>query len=285
MEAATARRAVNAAVSVAAALDLPADDVVVLNNSNRLVAHLLPCNVVARVSPMGWFSAARELELARHLAEKTDGPVAGLDPRVEPRIVIRDGFEISMWTYFETGPSREVPPGVYARAIERLHGALRRVDLRAPHFTDRVGEMQREVADGDTTPDLPDEDRALLVHRLEIPRKLLTDRGAAEQLLHGEPHPWNLLTTNRGLLFIDFENSAFGPVEYDLAWVPNEVTERYRHADRELVGECRALVLALVAAHRWRRDDQHPSGRQSGMAFLDVLRAGPPWPALDAVHW
>jgi hypothetical protein len=285
MEAAAARRAVNAAVSVAAALDLPAHDVVVLNNSNRLVAHLLPCNVVARVSPVGWFSAAREVELARYLAEETDGPIAELDPRVEPRSVIRDGFEISMWTYFETGPSREVPPGAYARAIERLHGALRRVDLRAPHFADRVGEMQREIADGDTTPDLPDEDRALLVHRLEIPRELLTDRGATEQLLHGEPHRWNLLTTNRGLLFIDLENCAFGPVEYDLAWVPNDVTERYRHADRELVGECRALVLALVAAHRWRGDDQHPSGRESGVAFLDVLRAGPPWPALDAVHW
>ena len=60
---------------------------------------------------------------------------------------------------------------------------------------------------------------------------------------------------------------------------------RYRDADQELVGECRTLVLALIAAHRWRRDDQHPSGRQSGVAFLNVLRAGPPWPALDAIHW
>ena len=41
----------------------------------------------------------------------------------------------------------------------------------------------------------------------------------------------------------------------------------------------------LIAAHRWRRDDQHPSGRQSGVAFLDVLRAGPPWPSIDTVRW
>ena len=100
---------------------------------------------------------------------------------------------------------------------------------------------------------------------------MLTDRGAAEQLLHGEPHPWNVLTTKNGLLFIDFENCARGPVEFDLAWVPNEVSERYRDADQELVGECRTLVLALIAAHRWRRDDQHPRGRQSGVAFLNVL--------------
>ncbi|MEA3057170.1 MAG: hypothetical protein QOD30_2602, partial [Actinomycetota bacterium] len=128
MEEAEARRAVAAAMSVAAALGLAVDDAVVLNDSNRLVARLLPCDVVARVSPMGWFSAAREVEVVRRLAEETDGPVAGLDPRVEPRIVARDGFEIGMWTYFEPAQSRELPPGDYAHALERLHGALRRVD-------------------------------------------------------------------------------------------------------------------------------------------------------------
>lgn len=285
MEAAEARRAVTAATSVAAALDLAVDEAVVLSNSNRLVARLLPCDIVVRASPVGWFSAAREVELARRLAEETDGPVAGLDPRVEPRIVVRDGFEIAMWTYVEPVPSRELPAGDYAQALERLHRALRRVDVSAPHFTDRLAEIQRWLADGDVTPDLADDDRELLVDRLEPPRRLLTDRGAAEQLLHGEPHPWNVLTTKDGPLFIDFENCARGPVEFDLAWVPNEVSERYRDADQELVGECRTLVLALIAAHRWRRDDQHPSGRQSGAAFLDVLRAGPPWPALDAIHW
>jgi thiamine kinase-like enzyme len=200
-------------------------------------------------------------------------------------VVLRDGFEVAMWTYFAPVQSRELPPGDYAHALERLHGALRRVDMSAPHFTDRLAEIQRWLADGDATPDLTDDDRELLIDRLETPSRLLIDRGVGEQLLHGEPHPWNVLATENGLLFIDFENCARGPVEFDLAWVPNEVSERYRDADQELVGECRTLVLALIAAHRWRRDDQHPSGRQSGVAFLDVLRAGPPWPALDAVHW
>jgi Ser/Thr protein kinase RdoA (MazF antagonist) len=285
MEAAEARRAVAAAMSAAAALGLAVDDAVVLNNSNRLVVRLLPCDVVARASPMGWFSAAREVELARRLAHEADAPIAGLDPRVEPRTFARDGFEIALWTYLEPTEPRELPSDDYAHALERLHRALRRVDMRAPHVTDRLAEAQGWLADGDTTPDLADEDRELLLERLEPQRQLLTVRGAAEQLLHGEPHPWNVLPAKNGLLFVDFENCARGPVEYDLAWVPREVSERYRDADQELVGGCRALVLALVAAHRWRRDDQHPSGRASGVAFLSVLRAGPPWPALDAIHW
>src|SRR6478609_1672590 len=90
-------RALHAAMAAAADSDLTVDDAVVLNNSNRLVALLMPCSTVARVSPAGWFSSTREVEVARSLAQELDAPVAGLDPRVEPLVLARDGFEISMW--------------------------------------------------------------------------------------------------------------------------------------------------------------------------------------------
>lgn len=285
MESAEVRRAVAAAMSTASALDLAVDDAVVLNDSNRLVARLLPCDIVARVSPVGWFSAAREVELARRLADETDAPVAGLDPRVEPRLHERDGFEIAMWTYFDPVHLEELAPAVYANALERLHGALRQVDVNAPHFTDRLAEIRQWLADPDFTPELIGEDRELLADSISNPEPLFLDGGAAEQLLHGEPHPWNVLDTQNGPLFIDFENCARGPVEFDLAWVPRAVSERYRDADQDLIAECRGVVLALIAAHRWRRDDQHPSGRQGGVAFLNAVRDGPPWPAIDDVTW
>ena len=216
---------------------------------------------------------------------QTDSPVAALEARVEPRVFVRDGFKITMWTYFEPVQSRVLPPAEYAQALERLHAGLRQIDVTTPHFMDRVAATQRDVASRDVTPDLADADRALLADTLRDLRQSIVNRRAAEQLLHGEPHPWNVLDTKNGPLFIDFENTARGPVEYDLAWVPNEVSERYPDADQDLVGECRGLVLAIIAMHRWRRDDQHPSGRQSGVAFLNALREGPPWPALDDVAW
>jgi len=69
MDAAGTERAVNAAMSVAASLGLSVDGAVVLHNSNRVVVRLVPCNTVARVSPMGWFSATREVEVARCLGQ------------------------------------------------------------------------------------------------------------------------------------------------------------------------------------------------------------------------
>lgn len=285
MESAEARRAVAAAMAMASALDLAVDDAVVLNDSNRLVVRLLPCDIVARVSPTGWYSSAREVELVRRLAEETDAPVAGLDPRVEPRLHERDGFEIAMWTYYEPVHSEELTPADYADALERLHAALRQVDVNAPHFTDRLAEIRRWLADPDFTPELTNEDRELLADRIANPGPLFLDGRAAERLLHGEPHPWNALHTKNGPLFIDFENCARGPVEFDLAWAPRAVSERYRHADQDLIAEFRGVVLALIAAHRWRRDDKHPSGRQGGVAFLNAVRDGPPWPASDDVTW
>jgi len=285
MEAAAARQAMAAAISTASALDLEVDDAVVLSDSNRLVVHLTPCDIVARVTPMTHFaSAEREVELVKRLGQ-TDSPVATLEARVGPRVFVRDGFKISMWTYFETMPFRALPPAEYAQALERLHAGLRRLDVTTPHVMDRVAALQRDVASPDVTPDLGDADRALLTNTLHDLRQSIVSRRASEQLLHGEPHPWNVLDTKNGPLFIDFENTARGPVEYDIAWLPNEVGERYPNADEDLVGECRGVVLAIIATHRLSRDDRHPSGRRSGLAFLDALRDGPPWPALDDVAW
>jgi hypothetical protein len=288
MQAAEARRAVAAARSTASALGLAVDDAVVLNDSNRLVVRLTPCDVVARVTPRTHHaghhaSAGREVELVRRLAP-TGSPVAVLEPRVEPRVFVRDGFEIALWTYFE--PVRRVlPPAEYARALEHLHAGLRQIEVPTPHVMDRVAAVQRDVTSRDVTPELAETDRALLARTLRDLRRSITHRHAPEQLLHGEPHPWNVLDTRSGPLFTDFENTAHGPVEYDLAWVPGEVSARYPNADHDLVGECRGLVLAMIAVYRWRRDDEHPSGRRSGVAFVDAVRDGPPWPALDDVTW
>jgi hypothetical protein len=41
-----------------------------------------------------------EIELAQRLAE-SGSPVAALEPRVEPRVYERDGFVVTLWTYYE----------------------------------------------------------------------------------------------------------------------------------------------------------------------------------------
>ena len=282
MQAAEVPRAVAAARSTASALGLTVDDAIVLHDSNKLAVRLLPCDVMARVAPAAHQVAQFEVELAQRLAT-TESPVAALEPRVEPRVYERDGFVLTLWTYYEPVPPREVAPADYAQALERLHAGMRKLDVTTPHFTDRVAEAQRLVASRDLTPALADADRELLADTLRSRRRAIVDRGAPEQLLHGEPHPGNVLRTKDGLLFIDLETCCRGPVEFDLAHVPEEVSERYQDADRALLRECRMLVLAMVAAWRWDPGDQFPDGRRAARELLGALRQGPPWPTLDVV--
>jgi thiamine kinase-like enzyme len=193
----------------------------------------------------------------------------------------RDGFAVTLWSYYETVTSREVSPADYAQALERLHAGMRGLDVPTPHFTDRVDSAQQLVASRDRTPALAEADRVLLGDTLRRLRRVVDQRGG-EQLLHGEPHPGNLLTTKNGLLFIDLETCCRGPVEFDLAHAPEEVGEHYPRVDQDLLRECRPLVLAMITTWRWDADDQLPDGRQLGTQWLTQIRTALSRAGLDA---
>jgi thiamine kinase-like enzyme len=272
MEASEVSRAMAAAMSTASSLGLPVDDAIVLHDSNKLTLRLLPCDVLARVAPVADQVAQFEVELAQRLVE-SGCPVAALEPRVEPRVHERDGFVVTLWTYHEPLTAHEVPPADYAHALEQLHAGMRELDVPAPHFTDRVEQAQQLVANRDRTPALTDADRELLGDTLGSLRRVIGERGGAEQLLHGEPHPGNVLATKSGPLFIDLETCCRGPVEFDLAHAPEEVGAHYPGIDQELLRECRILVLAMITAWRWDRGDQLPNGRRLGTEWLGRIRA------------
>ncbi|MEU1488049.1 phosphotransferase [Streptomyces sp. NPDC005752] len=272
MEPSMLRRAVDAGRTTVSALGLQVDDAIVINNSDRVALRLVPCDVLARVAPPGQLAdSAFEVEVARRLAD-VEAPVAGLDPRVEPRIHSRDAFAISLWTYYEpVGPA--IATAVYADVLRRHHAALRRIDLGAPHFTDRVAAALRKVNDREQSPELPDADRKLLGDTLDGLRAAVGTARAGDQLLHGEPHPGNLLNTGRGPLFVDLATACRGPVEFDLAHAPEEVAEHYAGADQGLIRRCRALNWAMFSAWRWRRDDQMPDRDHWRTVGIDRVRA------------
>ena len=268
-------RAVASARSIACSLDLTADDAIVLNDSNKLTLRLLPCDVLARVAPVEHRVAQFEIELAQRLAE-SGSPVAALEPRVEPRRYERDGFEVTLWTYYDTATPREVSSADYADALAQLHAGMRRLDVPAPHFTDRVEQAQQLVLSREQTPALADADRGLLCDTLRSLRRMIGERGGPEQLLHGEPHPGNVLITSNGVLSIDLETCCRGPVEFDLAHAPDDVSEHYPGVNQGLLHECRRLVLAMITTWRWDRGDQLPNGRQLGTEWLNQLRMTSP---------
>jgi aminoglycoside phosphotransferase (APT) family kinase protein len=270
MQASEFSRAVAAARAIATSVGLPADEVVVLQDSNRLTVRLLPGDVLAQVAPATAQVAQLEIELAQRLTV-AGSPVAALDPRVPPLAYDTDGFVVTLWTYYApVAPG--VAPADYAAALARLHAGLRDVDVPAPHYTDRVGQAQRLVASRDRSPALTGADREFLGDTLDRLRQAVGRRAAAEQLLHGEPHPGNVLATSSGPRFVDLETCCRGPVEFDVAFAPDEVAEHYPAADPALLRDCRILALAVNTAWRWDRADQLPDGQRLGIEWLSLLR-------------
>ncbi|MGH2501647.1 MAG: aminoglycoside phosphotransferase family protein, partial [Ktedonobacterales bacterium] len=183
MQASEVPRAMAAAIATASSLGLTADDAIVLHDSNKLTLRLLPCDVLARVAPVAFQVAQFEVELAQQLAA-SGCPVATLERRVIPLVYERDGFVVTLWTYYEPAAPRDASPADYASALERLHFGMRKLDIPTPHFTDRIEDAQRLVASRDQTPALADADRKLLGDTLRSLRQVIGERGAAEQLLH-----------------------------------------------------------------------------------------------------
>jgi aminoglycoside phosphotransferase (APT) family kinase protein len=282
VEAGMRGRAVDAVTLLAGALGLPVDDAVIIHNSNKLALHLLPGDVFARVALVGQEVAALEVEITQGLAAVA-APVAVLEPRVDPRAYQVDGFVVTFWTYYPPAAADRDSPADYADALQRLHAGMRGVAIDAPHFTQRTAEAERLVTNRDDSPALVEDDRQFLLSTLHSAGHAVRHRVAAEQLLHGEPHPGNVLRTEGGPVFIDFETCCVGPIEFDVAHVPEAVSRHYPGVDQILLQECRRLVLAMVAAWRWDGHDEFPNGRQHGRNILGLLRDGPPWPTLDAL--
>jgi hypothetical protein len=107
------------------------------------------------------------------------------------------------------------------------------------------------VASRDRAPALADADRELLDTTLRTVGRTTGRRGG-----------------------VDFETCCRGPVEFDLAHAPEEVSKHYPGLDAERLRECRMLALAMVTAWRWDRGDQLPNGRRLGTEWLSQIRAG-----------
>ena len=265
-------RALAAARQLAEELGLEADRLEVLHASNTLTVLLQPCAVVARIGSGPQEAARFEVGIADQLA-RTGAPVVPVLPRDEPQVHRRGDLVISLWAYREPVSAQAVPPVEYADALHRLHAGMRLVTHATPHASDRVDAALGLLADPARTPDLAPADRQLLVHTLRALRPGIVGT-AAEQILHGEPHPGNVLATATGPEFLDFETCCRGPVEFDIAHAPSAVAQHYPGADAELVARCRRLVLAMVTTWRFDRGDEFPDGRRLGAQWLEDLRRG-----------
>ena len=214
------RRAVRAAVVVAAEHGLAIRDAVVLKDGSNLTVELLPAGVVARVATGTGVVRdaaayqARELAIAAFLAD-AGAPVIAPSREVHPGPHERDGLSLTFWERVER---LEAPadPAAAAAALRVCHDAFAGYDgelvelallVEARALLDRL--IDEEVLDP--------RDAAFLSNAADELIDDIQALGLPFRPVHGDAYLRNVVNTPAGPLWADWEDAFSGPLEWDLA--------------------------------------------------------------------
>ena len=214
--------AVRAAVRVAARHGIIAAEPAVLADGANIVVHLRPAPVVAKVAastpavrrPVGdWLQ--RELDVSAFLA--ADGaPVVPPSPELPATTHHDGGHVMSFWRYLPPAdPERPLRPDeeTIGSMLRDLHAALRRYPKTPPTLAP-LQDIPAFLARPQTQ--ISQERKAALAAACQrLTAKL--DPAAEQQVLHGDASAGNLMATDRGWVWHDFEDTCSGPVAWDLA--------------------------------------------------------------------
>jgi Ser/Thr protein kinase RdoA (MazF antagonist) len=136
-------------------------------------------------------------------------------------------------------------------SLRRLHEALAACDLRLPTFRVELARARGALSDDRRVGALAPVDRAFLRMAFDDLLDHLDRQVVAERALHGEPHGGNSLWTRAGLRWIDFESACRGPLEWDLAFLPDDAREAFPDTDVRFLELLRLLNSARVATWCW----------------------------------
>lgn len=248
------RRAIAAAVDLARAHGVNVTEPQVLNDLFSLMIHLRPAPVVARVatwvtklrSPVAEWQR-REIAVTTYLTQQGT-PVVSPSPELPPGPHTHQGFTISFWTYLVTDPDRTPTAADCSAMLVDLHAALRSYPGELPPLASAVvdlpGVIQAARQAGEV---LNDAEVGYLHAAAERLAPLLTEPAGQMQPIHGDAHPGNLIATQDGLVWIDFEDVCRGPVEWNLATMMDPAAVAAHHRpDPDTLARCTDLRALQV---------------------------------------
>ena len=212
--------AVRAAVTVAARFGLVTEEPAVLADGANIVVHLRPAPVVAKVAAstpavradnQDWLQ--RELDVSAFLAAE-GAPVVPPSPEM-PATTHRDDDQVmSFWRYLPPAdPVGRPDEETIGSMLRDLHAALRRYPRTQTYLTP-LQDIPAYLARPQTQ--VHQRERAALAAAYQRLTGEL-DPAAMRQALHGDAGGGNLMATDQGWVWHDFEDTCSGPVAWDLA--------------------------------------------------------------------
>ena len=270
-----------AAVEVAGHLGLVVEEPILVQETNNTVVWLRPHAIIAKVGthPHSDELLAREHEVTSALAAlgaPVGPPLAGIGPMRHPAT----GFLVTLWRRLDHYADAQPPGSMVGESLLRVHEALSLCDVRPPSFRVGLQRARTALSDDRRVAALPTADRAFLRDAFDDLLDRLDGRTLDLRTLHGEPHDGNRVVTRSGCVWIDFEAACRGPLEWDLAFLPDDARAAFGDVDRELLELCATLNSARVATWCWVQA-RFPEMRWHAAHHLAVVRSARPRPHGD----
>ena len=211
--------AVRAAVTVAARFGLIATEPVVLADGANIVVHLRPAPVVAKVAAstpavrrdnQDWLQ--RELDVSAFLVAE-GAPVVPPSPELPATTHQGDGHVMSFWRYLPPADPKRPDEETIGSMLHDLHAVLRSY-ARTQEYLAPLQDILAYLTRPQTQ--VTQERKAALAAAYQRLTAEL-DQATPQQALHGDAGGGNLMATDRGWLWHDFEDTCSGPVAWDLA--------------------------------------------------------------------
>jgi Ser/Thr protein kinase RdoA (MazF antagonist) len=254
--------AVRAAVKVAAGLGVSSFEPVVLADGANVIVHLRPSPVVAKVAASttavrletdAWLQ--RELNVVEFLAA-AGVPVMTPSPEMPATTYHGDGHVMSFWRFLRSAGGEVPPEATIGSMLRDLHATLRSYPGTLPVLAPLndipafLARPQSQLSAGEAGA-LSAVYARLTAELDQTLDQTLDQSSPAVQVLHGDAGPGNLMNTDTGWVWHDFEDTCAGPVGWDLA-----ASTASRRLDRSRVlAAYGALVdpgqLAVCEQLRW----------------------------------
>jgi len=249
--------AVDAAVRVAETFGLRVDEPVLLRSTNNVVAWLRPSMVVAKIG----VGPQRDFDIDVSVASALGAlgaPVVAPAPEFPAVVHSHDGFAVTFWRYYPQPTDVDITGERVAAALHRLHVCCAEMptELHAalPSYLAELKSVSELLQDVERLSALPEQDRRLLIRAFDCLWQRLQQTSLADShvVIHGSPHPYNVLLVDGEPRFIDFETTCIGPVEWDLAHTSPDTVSSYPGAvDTHLLQTSRDMVRVKTAAWCW----------------------------------
>lgn len=203
-------------------LGLPAEELQLLRMGENVIFKVRNLPYVVRVHRPGKAEeeVRREIDVAAELAGHMVPVVWPASDVPDPLIVVEDSV-VTLWQWVESvDATRDFES--FGRLMRRLHDEGRQIPVALPDWNPWPKVRRRLATYGYL---LSTEDLRLLQERVELVEGQLANYDLARTFIHGDAHYGNTLMTPGGLVILDFEEVANGPLEWDFA--PTVVASRH----------------------------------------------------------